>query len=59
MLTGLIFDLFTGPFFLWRDVTCAHFSESEKVDVCIDKFIKPVKGDCRTGLHSHDNVSTM
>ena len=61
MLTGLKFDLFMGLFFLWRGVTC--FREPGKIDVFIDKFIKPFKGERRTGLPSfiilHDNLSTL
>ena len=60
---GLKFDLFIGSFFLWREVTCGRFRESGKVDVCMDKFIKPVKGGWRTGLPSiiilHDNLFTL
>ena len=63
MLTDLKLYLFMGAFFLWRGVACARFRESGKLDVCIDKFIKPIKGDCRTGLSSvivlHKNLSRL
>ena len=63
MLTGLKFDLFMGSFFSWIGITCVRFRESGKVDICKGNFIKPVKGDWRTGLPSfiilHDNLSTL
>ena len=64
MLTGLKFDLLMRSLFLWRGVTCARFRESGKVDVCIDKFIKPRQRGLENRftqffLILHDNLSTL